>query len=297
MNAVLRGLYRALWHAQRTPVAPLTKGVLRAVHAGSCRHRQRLGRAIHISPEAAVAAASLAADGFAWLDNVISADALCALNEYALGRLESGATGSADGNHTRKGFWTRLSDGDAHGGALPHTHPMVQFAIQNGLVAFLARSYGEVPQLSEVLLSLSKHTPGPITYSQLWHRDHDDVKTVKVFVYHTDVDSAEDGPFTFAPGQASDRLRLTLRSHLPDALLYNHVHPEEVREIKAKRLSCFAVETSRCWHMGSRVAEGRHRLMYTATYIRYPRVYGEPPPRFRTDAAVDEVTRALLFRN
>lgn len=296
MNAVIKSLYRVLWHIQRTPLAPLAKHVLRASLASSCRRRQRLGRLLKVSPEAAAAAAALATDGFASLDYVVSADALRTLDDYALEKLQSGSTGSVEGDYTRKVFWTRLSDGETQGGALSHRHPMVQFAIQKGLVEFLSRVYGEIPQLSEVLLSLSKHTPGPITYSQLWHRDFDDVKTVKIFVYHNDVESTEAGPFTFVPGRASDRLRRSLRSHMPDARLHTHVRPDEVREVKARRLSCFAVETSRCWHMGSRMREGQRRLMYTATYIRFPRLYGEPPPRFRSDGGVDEITQALLFR-
>src|ERR1700704_6560114 len=75
---------------------------------------------------------------------------------------------------------------------------------------------------------------------------------VKMFVYLTDVESEADGPFTFLPGQVSDRFGFSLRSHRGDSEVVGKLSPNEPRAVIAPRLTAFMVETSRCLHMGSR---------------------------------------------
>ena len=62
----------------------------------------------------------------------------------------------------------------------------------------------EEPQLSDVLLTLSQPTENkPLSYSQLWHLDHDDKRVCKLFIYLTDVRDTKDGPLTFIPAPSS----------------------------------------------------------------------------------------------
>lgn len=154
--------------------------------------------------------------------------------------------------------------------------------------------FGEVPLLDYVLLTLSHSNYQDLSYSQLWHRDHDDVRTIKLFVYLTDVQSESDGPFTFLPGPVSDRFGFSLRSHRRDDEILPKVRAGEVRTVIAPRLTTFMVETSRCLHMGSRTAPGHSRLLYTATYITVPRLFPEPPPRFRLSGLETELERCVL---
>ena len=42
---------------------------------------------------------------------------------------------------------------------------------------------------------------------------------------------------------------------------------------KAPRLTSFMVDTAKCRHMGSRMAPGHGRLLYTATFFAFPRIY------------------------
>jgi hypothetical protein len=46
--------------------------------------------------------------------------------------------------------------------------------------------------------------------------------------------------------------------------------------------------------MGSRISSDRTRLLYTATYIQPPRMYPEPPARFRATGPLSEIDRAVL---
>src|SRR6185295_7871405 len=119
------------------------------------------------------------------------------------------------------------------------------------LVALLTAYLGELPRLMDVLLTYSTPSKDALSYSQLWHRDFDDVRTLKVFVYITDVMQHEDGPFTFLPGPASDSVGFTLRSHLSDEQFFQRASRDATKEIRAPRLSAFICETSRCFHMGS----------------------------------------------
>src|SRR6185369_1074284 len=101
-------------------------------------------------------------------------------------------------------------DEDMQNGKLPTSSPYVQFALQPAVQEILTGTFGQVPVLNYVLLTLSKPSDAPLSYSQLWHRDHDDVRVIKLFVYLSDVTSEDDGPFTFLPGPISDRFGYTL---------------------------------------------------------------------------------------
>jgi hypothetical protein len=79
-----------------------------------------------------------------------------------------------------------------------------------------------------------------------------------------------------------------------DDQVFSRVERSAVKEIVAPRLSSFIVNTARCLHMGSRILSDRTRLLYTATYIQPPRIYPEPPARFRAAGSLTEVERAVM---
>lgn len=289
-------LHRVLWQLQRTPAAPLFKEVARIANRKGCHRRRQLAGRVPRTPAVVRLAGALERDGYAVIDEVIDPIRLAELGRHAEQSSARAAEAAKSQVLTHKTFWVRLSDLDQVDGVFSSEHPLVRFATQPGVVGVLTERLAELPQLSEVLLSLSRESSEESSYSQLWHRDYDDVNTIKVFVYLTDVTSPADGPFTFIPGPASDRYRYPIRSHLPDEDLLARVGREHVKEMIAPRLTTFVVETSRCWHMGSRMQPGHVRLLYTANFFRYPRIYGEPPPRFRQDRPGDEVTHGVLFR-
>ena len=79
-----------------------------------------------------------------------------------------------------------------------------------------------------------------------------------------------------------------------DAQVFAKTGPNAVKEMVAPRLSSFIVNTARCLHMGSRIQSDHRRLLYTATYIQQPRIYPEPPPRFRASGPLTDVERAAM---
>ena len=195
---------------------------------------------------------------------------------------------------THKSFWVRLLDEDLVEGRFPTDSVFVRFATQAGIVQLLTRYLGELPILTDVLLTLSRPSDADLGYSQLWHRDYDDTRTLKVFVYLTDVCDTLDGPFTFLPGTLSDRIGITLRSHLPDSKVFARINSGDAKEMLGPALTVFVCQTSRCLHMGSRIAAGHSRLMYTATYVPAPMTYPAYAPKFRPAGLLEPAERLLL---
>jgi hypothetical protein len=81
---------------------------------------------------------------------------------------------------------------------------------------------------------------------------------------------------------------------MADDRVFAKVDRSAVKEIIAPKLSSFIVNTARCLHMGSRIQSDRTRLLYTATYIQPPRIYPEPPARFRAVGPLSDLERAVM---
>lgn len=287
---------RVLWHANRSPAAGAVKWGVRTLHHGEVAERRKLAGELPPAPGLDRLAASLNAEGFAVLTDVVDPGLVATIVESGNEKYRRAEQLRNLQATTHKSFWVRLLDEDVVDGRLPSDNAFVRFATQPAVVQFLARALGEVPQLSDVLLTLSEESNKQLVYSQLWHRDFDDTRTLKLFAYLTDVPSTDFGPFTFLPGEHSDRFGRSLRSHMNDDEVFRKLPREAVREMKGPRATVFVVETSRCLHMGSRMAPGHHRLLYTATFVTAPRPYFEPPPRFSRSGNLDPLTEVVLFR-
>lgn len=290
-------LTRLSWHAYRTPAIRPVKAVMRALAGADIQTRRTLARELGEQEATNRLGDTLNEQGYAVvtdaLDRALIAE-LGAAGDRKLGRVAE-ATERQRMRH--KAFWVRLLDEDMVDGVLPTDNPFVKFALQPAVLRILARSLGELPQLDYVLLTLSKANDAPLTQSQLWHRDYDDLRTIKLFAYLTDVNDTADGPFTFIPGPSSDRIGFSLKSHRPDEKVFRGaVRESDKVEMIAPKLSAFMVETSRCLHMGSRLTDDRHRLLYTATFIMAPRLYREPPPAFQPRGSETEFERCVLDR-
>ena len=285
---------RARWYVLRSPLAPMLKRALRRGMRAEIAKRVRLAGTLTASPRTQEIATQLKSDGYAIVTEIIDADAMNRLAIAAASKLDQARERSISQRESHKTFWTRLLDEDFVDGKLPTSNPFVQFALQESVLELISAYYGELPRLDSVLLTWSRETKGPLAYSQLWHRDHDDPRVVKLFVYLTDVETEEDGPFTFIPAPISRLAGFSFKSRRTDADIARKIPGNAIRMLKAPRLSAFVVDTSRCLHMGSRMAPDHERLLYTATYIAVPRLYPEPPPRFSLVGNEDDIVHSVL---
>ena len=76
---------------------------------------------------------------------------------------------------------------------------MLKLALDPHLLSAVSLYLGLWPRLHSIVAWLNFPTDKDPTESQLWHRDHEDIKIVKTFIYLNDVDE-KCGPFSYIPG-------------------------------------------------------------------------------------------------
>jgi hypothetical protein len=285
---------RVLWHVNRTDLGWVVKGALKTVRYRALSKRRQFADKLPRSSALTVKAAHLKEMGHVDVSDIVSLELARAAAAHAQAKVARADDLAAKQQLGHKSFWLSLLDEDLVGGKFPSDHPFVRYALQTPVLRILADHMHTLPQLSDVLLTLSRPTDEKLSYSQLWHLDHDDKQVCKLFIYLTDVQSRADGPFTFIDAKQSASFRNTLRSHMSDDAVMTKVGKSNVHEIIAPRLSSFIVDTAKCLHMGSRIQPGRSRLLYTATYFPPPRIYPEPPNRFHPIGELSPLERAVL---
>lgn len=286
---------RLTWHAARTPLVHPIKALRRAFRSKEIVERRRLAKSIAVDPSIELCAARLNRDGYVDVSHLLAGPLLALVQAAADAKLARVAEAKAVQTSSRKAFWVRLLDEDMKDGLLPTDNPFVALALDPSVVSVLATAIGELPQLDYVLLTLSEGSDAPLTSSQLWHRDYDDIRTIKLFVYLTDVQDRSKGPFTFLPADCSDKVGFTRRTHrADDSVFTGPIQRTDVKEMTGEKGSAFFVETSRCLHMGSRLSPGNTRLLYTATFTTAPGMYSASAPGFVLTGEEDAVTRMVL---
>ncbi|RXH19417.1 hypothetical protein [Bradyrhizobium guangzhouense] len=286
---------RLLWHVNRTDLGWVLKAALTGLQLPARAKRVALLKQLPTKPEWTEASRKLDQDGYVDVSDIVNrglAEAVASFAENKVSRLNE-LVGQQKERH--KSFWVSLLDEDLVNGAFATDHPFVRYALQPAALRIIGDFMHDLPQLSDVVLTLSQPTPNQaLSFSQLWHLDHDDKRVCKLFIYLTDVQNTADGPFTFIPAGPSKAFRNSLKSHMNDATVFAKTGPDVVKEMIAPRLSSFIVNTARCLHMGSRIQSDHSRLLYTATYIQQPRIYPEPPARFRAVGNLSDLERAVM---
>lgn len=155
---------------------------------------------------------------------------------------------------------------------------ILDFALSSEILTAVADYLGAVPLLSRTLapgvrLTESRadyeDSDGPPKESQLFHLDHHDSPLVYVIVLLKDV-TPDSGPFCFLPAAASARAAKALgyrRRGKPyrvtDEEMYKVVDPGEVQKLIYPRGTVLFVDSSHCFHYGSRMAiDPRYQMMY-----------------------------------
>ena len=147
--------------------------------------------------------------------------------------------------------------------------PYLNFALSERVVGPVAAYLGVVPVLSDVDVWYSAHQPKAPKSSQLWHLDHADTTQIKVWIHVDEIDELS-GPLTVVGAADS--------SEIADANDYDFGDSYRLADdaVPTDRCVAFAgpagtvdfVDTSRCFHFGSRVsAEGRPRRIAVFQYL------------------------------
>jgi hypothetical protein len=159
---------------------------------------------------------------------------------------------------------------------------MLDFITSSELLDVAARHLGTVPVLSktrppgvrfmESNAALDPGAGGPYRASQFHHLDLHDTPLVYVLVMARDI-PPEAGPWTFLPQDASDRAVRGLgyrekgaRYRVTDEEMATVVDPSEQVVFSGKRGDVLFIDSSRCFHFGSRNSlVPRFQFMYGLT--------------------------------
>jgi hypothetical protein len=167
---------------------------------------------------------------------------------------------------------------------------IVRLALDPALLEVIAGYMGIKPILHAAAAWLNFPTGAEASHSQLWHRDPEDVKLIKVFIYLDPV-GPENGPFTYLPRThplAADSDKAPRHAHkrrIIDSEMMQAFPRDRWMECLGPAHSMIIADTVG-FHRGGYVRQG-HRLLVTFTYTsarpqtpRWLKVDGEAPADF-----------------
>jgi hypothetical protein len=154
---------------------------------------------------------------------------------------------------------------------------LLRFALDPEVVAAAALYLGIVPVLTQITILASPAIPGPLSGSQLFHSDWEDVRQVKVFVACSSV-ADENGPLTAISARVSRRVKDEVgyryggrAFRLPDERVAPLLTANDVTAFTGPAGSTTFIDTSSCLHYGSRVHPGaEERLVVQFQYLTPP---------------------------
>jgi hypothetical protein len=150
-------------------------------------------------------------------------------------------------------------------------HPLLRLALRPDLLEAVIAYMGTVPILRSIQVFYSGVVDREPVASQLYHCDADDVRQLKIFLLCREVGRAN-GPLTMLDASRSERVRQATNyqynDRLTDEAVANVLGPHQPFElVGAPGTSCL-VDTSRCFHFGSRVEPGAApRLVAMVQYL------------------------------
>lgn len=281
--------YQHKYYAPGSPFRVIRKALLEVTNPGASNRRSKLGGKLTADlPESTQKIVTkLDATGYADGAGEIDLGLLTELTAAADAKMGSGAD-----HEKRRSFFTQLTDKQD----LTVDSIWVRFALQPGVQKLVSAYFdNSVPYLCDVGLLLSTGTEeDKWSESQLWHLDYADSRTIKLWVYLSDVTDVENGPFTYIPVEPS--------RNVPNSFFPGRVSDETMEkqgltssfcQVYGRKQKVFYIDTSRCYHLGSRLRPGQHRLAYIATFVTHKPLY-PLANGIKTNGQLGEVEKCLL---
>lgn len=186
---------------------------------------------------------------------------------------------------------------------VPVDDPLLAVALDQRLLEIVGSYLGLWPSLYSVSAWLHYPTDAPAQQSQLWHRDPEDLKLVKVFIYLNEVNE-ECGPFTYIPGTQPFGPRTAAAGVLEgkkrvtdDAM--GEVYPRESWKVCTGAANTMILADTVGYHRGGKPSAGR-RVLIAFTYtsgapIKKPAVRVQTTPAWASTgiqrAAISQILR------
>ncbi len=182
--------------------------------------------------------------------------------------------------------------------------PMLRLALRSDIIAAVSSYLGMVPVIAYLQVYYSEANSDEARSSQLFHCDADATSQVKIFVLCSEV-TRSNGPLTLLDAKTSRGVRSWLGYHfggkIKDKRLAGIVDESDHHPIVgAPGTVCF-VDTTQCFHFGSRVESGTApRLVTMIQYLTpssfmLPRDHRDGSPfRHLATAQMPRVSRMVL---
>lgn len=178
--------------------------------------------------------------------------------------------------------WLPLAEGrHPHSHVGYHAHEdvvraprLLALANRPDILALVERFLGCRPTIAYLAAWWSYPTGLAAQQAENFHRDVDDWRFVKLFVYLTDVDEAH-GPHVYVRNSADAAEARAIR-RFTDEEVREHFPPENIVSMTGEAGTAF-LENTYGMHKGQPVREG-HRLIFQAVYSLLPLPYGPTAP-------------------
>ena len=198
---------------------------------------------------------------------------------------------------------TQLLTGLLKKNTLTPDSPYVQFALRKDILATVANYLGVMPVVNRIDVWYSQASP-EVADTQMHHLDWEAKRQVKLFLYVTDV-VEETGPFVAMAAKDSETIQKKINykfgQNIPDEVIDNALADREEMVGIADKGTMIFVDTSRCFHYGSRVQnKATYRTVILLQYLR-PQSYAfsldykkNSPYRFLATNDMPEYQRLAL---
>jgi hypothetical protein len=154
------------------------------------------------------------------------------------------------------------------------TDPFILFTLHPRIMELTAAYLGVFPKFRMFSVHSTVLIPpgSKPMFSQQWHRDPDDKKFLKIFLYLNDVEEDGVGPFTYVTGSQLGGKWRHVFPQLPPLGRYpergaveNTIPPQDVKVCKGQKGTIVFCDTSGL-HKGG-YSTTKRRLMYAATFV------------------------------
>jgi hypothetical protein len=297
LNSIfVQGNFSRLWQVvNKSPLVYIMTYLRRLIFLPVYFRRKKASLDISLSDTQLQIFKNLQTNGFANVDHLFTEEDYIGLDKYLSEKIEKAEQARNNQKVKTKDFWLRLSDSDDEG-TLSTSHPMVAISLKNQLLQVVASYLKTAPFLQYTLMTYSYPMEGGPQSSQLWHHDFDGEKILKFFIYLSDVEKDEDGPFTLIPAYDSAKVHNSFfPKHLSDDEISKYIDLGATVKIKGKKWSAFVCDTHRCYHMGSRVSDGHYRIMMTSLYLSLPSPYpGATNRKIKIDSELNSLQKKAI---
>ena len=154
---------------------------------------------------------------------------------------------------------------------------LISFALNPMLLAVASRYFGVLPVLGAVRILYSPNSNEQLLNSQKFHIDPEGARQIKVFMAIREV-TRDNGPFTFVPESLSRKMldsgdRRFQVTRIQDAHIMEYAPESQWVAHVGKPGDAVFVDTSNCFHFGSRQSKHPRHLLYVQYYDPFSAIF------------------------